>query len=138
MAGETMGADDNTVGAWDTWKPFGHVSKTTLARMTKEERKGFIMKKSYSAGVTMGLLSTAAFLWVKRENNAKHFSDDGIEFGSIGQFIDYEEETGARISGVEKEDFLSVAKDHKLETAGIFAATTGAVGWMVHNGLTNK
>ena len=119
------------------WIPFGQVDKNVINALPEEEKKSFAWKQALSSGVTMGLIVTGGYAFLKREKGTMHVLDNGM-YISDSDYIDYEEQTfdAASIVETQKPSFGDVLHDNKMELAGIFAATTGALGWYINNKIT--
>lgn len=118
------------------WIPFGTVDQKVLEGMPEEEKKSFSLKQALSSGVTLGAIVTGGYALIKREKEAIHTLSDGMRMNE-SDYIGYQEESyePVYIVSTEKPTFMEVLDENKMELAGIFAATTGALGWYINRKL---
>jgi hypothetical protein len=133
---EEMDIMSGSMNTQNPWIPFGTVDQKVIDALPQEEKKSFAWKQALSSGLAVGLVVTGGFAYLKREKEAMHTLSDGMRM-SEADFIGYEEESfePVYIVSTDKPSFMEVADENKLEMAGVFAATTGALGWYINNKL---
>jgi len=133
---EGMSMISGSMNTENPWIPFGQVDQKVINALPEEEKKSFAWKQALSTGITMGLVATGGLAYIKREKEAIHTLNDGMRMNEA-DYIGYQEEASERVCIVstEKPSVMEVLDENKLEMAGVFAATTGALGWYIHNKL---
>ena len=116
--------------------PFGKVDQNVINALPLEEKKSFALKQALSSGLAMGLVVTGGYAFLKREKGVMHTLANGMVL-SESDYIDYEDEAleVSAIVETQKPSFGEILDDNKMELAGIFAATTGALGWYINHKL---
>lgn len=116
--------------------PFGKVDQSVINALPAEEKKSFALKQALSSGLTMGVIVTGGYAFLKREKGVMHTLENGMVL-SESDYIDYEDESldASVIIESQKPSFGEILNDNKMELAGIFAATTGALGMYINHKL---